>query len=123
MTKTPPKPRLRVIDGGKAVEPRSKKVMTEIGLLDEADLKAWELVRQVAPPPDDFLLKEIDQEQALIKALLTERLQKLLELYPDANPNDMGSMTPEMLEILYAPPLFVTSDGMILLDDDGIFSI
>lgn len=119
MTNKSSKPHLRLIVGGKADEPKSRKVMTEIGLLDKKDLEAWNLVRQVPPPSNDDFLAEAEREANIVQGLLAERLHKLYETYPQAeiDPKDMRKLPPEMQEIMFAPPLFLTEDGLIVLLD------
>lgn len=121
------RPALRLIQGGKSVSTGSKKVMTAIGLLDEEQMKVWERVRQVATPRPDAILElraRIAEEQKQMQALLDERMALLRAQFPEALRDsgkvftDPCSLPAAVREVLFAPPLLLCDNGMIVLMED-----
>ena len=121
------RPALRLIQGGKAEAAGRKKVMTAAGLLDEEQMKVWERVRQVATPRPEAILElraRIAEEQRQMQSLLDERMAVLREKYPEAL-HDRGkvfadpcSLPAAVREALFAPPLLLCDNGMIVLMGD-----
>jgi len=112
-------PHLRLVVGNKLDAKKDRKVMTEIGLLDESDLHVWNLVKQVPRPSMDALLEEMRKEDNRIQGLLSERLGKLPDLFPDAiiDLEYHERMDPLVLEFLFSYPLVLGRAGNVFIVD------
>jgi len=111
--------RLRLIVGGKAASPKSRKTMTAAGLLDENDLEVWQLVQQLPPPEVTFnsIRQNMAREKEKVEKLLAEGIQKLKEIFSNIDLNAPANVTPEMREMLHSWPLVPVPGGMVGIND------
>jgi hypothetical protein len=109
---------LRLLKGGKAEAPKKQENHDETDLLNEQNSKIWKAVLQASPPSIGSLLDEAAQERQQVEKIISERLHELNEMYPGHDLTDLASMTAEMREILFAPPLILMPDGSFVIIAD-----